>query len=360
MLATMLPLIGVLVLKSDLEEGWDGSPDAAPSLNVKAAEKVGLKAYYFSLQDVRLRSRRINGRTLDALDNWVTEWFAWPQVLYLQGDFPKNKRERRIWRALLRRTTRINQPTILPKWECHRALLPFADVKSYLPETRLLTTPSVALKMLDNHSSIYLKPNRGSEGRGIRRVSAEATNSFVIQSADSEAVTTFTRKNLRRYLSAMRKDTVVQAEVALVSLAEGRRVDTRILLQKDASDSWVVEYIGLRIGKPGSIITNVSRGGDWVLIEKSDEMIGWSSLTRTSLQRQLEEAALRVTRRLEQKFGRMGEIGLEFAFDGQGALWMLEANSQPSKYRRAADEDLPPKFLRLMEYAQLLYRKQKG
>lgn len=357
MLNANLPLIGILVPSRDLKEGWDGSPESIPNKHVRAARQVGLVAYYFSLSDVRLNPRQIAGRTLDADGKWVSDWFAWPQVLYFQRGYPRNRRERFVWRSLSSNALRINSRTTLPKWLCHRALISFPDIAPYLPEAHLLRSPRTALDMLKHHSSIYLKPDRGSEGLGISRITLHRPGLYVLKTTISKTETLLlNRRRLLWYLHllASRRDIVVQAEVPLFSMLDGRKVDVRALMQKDGSGNWVVGYVGMRVGKLGSIVTNSAQGGEWLWMDQWEERAGWSKEASTNLEQQLIDISLRIARRLEQSLGRMGELGLDLAFDGQGGFWLLEANSQPDKYDLIATDQLAPKFTRVMEYAKFL------
>lgn len=357
MLNANLPLVGILVPWHDLWEDWDGSLSAVPSKHVKAARQVGLVAYYFSLGDVRLNPPLIAGRTLDAADNWVTDWFAWPQVLYLQRGYPRSRRERLVWRRVSSNAVRINSRTTLPKWLCHRELISFPDIAPYLPETHLLRSPRTAIEMLKRHSSIYLKPDMGSGGQGISRIMVHRPDLYVLNTMISGAKTLLlNRRSLLWYLHllALRHDIVVQAEVPLFRMLDGRKVDVRALMQKDGRGNWVVEYVGMRVGNLGSIVTNSAQGGEWLWMDQWEERAAWSKEASMSLEQQLIDISLRVARRLDQSLGRMGELGLDLAFDGRGGFWLLEANSRPDKSDRIATEKLAPKFTRVMEYAKFL------
>src|SRR4051812_39969662 len=51
----------------------------------------------------------------------------------------------------------------------HQLLIRRPELLPHLPETHWLTA-SKAIRMLKSHSSIFLKPNRGSGGTGIIRI----------------------------------------------------------------------------------------------------------------------------------------------------------------------------------------------
>jgi plasmid maintenance system antidote protein VapI len=69
----------------------------------------------------------------------------------------------------------------------------------------------------------------------------------------------------------------------------------------------------------------------------------------------VQRLSARIALRLEQRFGRLAELGLDYGIEPDGTLWLLEANAQPG--RRAFEGD--PEAARLaslrpIQYASLL------
>jgi hypothetical protein len=65
---------------------------------------------------------------------------------------------------------------------------------------------------------------------------------------------------------------------------------------------------------------------------------------------------------IEKEFGPFGEIGIDIAVDKTGKVWLLEANSKPTKLPEQRIEDtagISPQFLLILEYAKHLYSKNK-
>lgn len=60
---------------------------------------------------------------------------------------------------------------------------------------------------------------------------------------------------------------------------------------------------------------------------------------------------------IEQEYGQIGELGIDFAIDKEGKLWFIEANSQSAKVSlmKAYDAvNVEKAFLNPLEYAKFL------
>ncbi|MGI6357896.1 MAG: YheC/YheD family protein [Bacillota bacterium] len=358
------PIIGILVLPSYLKQHvWGSPPSSVPSLNVLAAEMVGASAYYFCLADVRGSQGPVSGLTRDSRGRWIRAWFPKPQVIYAQGGYPTDRDQQQTFRHLSRTAVKINSQAILPKWLCHQALSACRDVSGHLPETCRLISPRQVLQMLQRHRGVYIKLDRGAEGKEVYRVRTRSPGKYAwAASTGDTSEYILTEEHLRKHLQGLAwcRQFVVQQEVSLLTMADGRKADVRALMQKDGAGRWTVGQLGLRIGKPGSIVTNCFQGGEWLLIDEADQRAGWLEEERVLLRDRLADISLRLVQRLESQLGRMGEIGLDLAVGEKDRVWLLEANAKPDKDDYVPTEVPGSHFIRLMEYAKYLHQNRRS
>lgn len=72
--------------------------------------------------------------------------------------------------------------------------------------------------------------------------------------------------------------------------------------------------------------------------------------------------SLTITRALEERYGRLGELGIDYGIDRSGNIWLLEVNSRPG--RASFFQTRQPKCAfrsvnRPLEYARYLMTHSK-
>ncbi|OGX68319.1 MAG: hypothetical protein A2189_00140 [Paenibacillus sp. RIFOXYA1_FULL_44_5] len=109
---------------------------------------------------------------------------------------------------------------------------------------------------------------------------------------------------------------------------EGRTYDVRILVQKNNIGLWQLTGMAARIGKLGSITSNLHGGGSAYellpVLQKQfeDKQAG-------EIMKSLSQLAMRIPLILEQYHGRLAELGIDIGIDPFGKLWIIEVNSKP-------------------------------
>lgn len=109
----------------------------------------------------------------------------------------------------------------------------------------------------------------------------------------------------------------------------------RVLVQRDGSGNWQITGTGARIGRPGSIVSNLYGGGEaWPLEPVLMESLAMTDAQAVALRRRIEHIALRVAHEIDvacRRTGYVGELGIDIAIDRSGQLWFFEANSRTGR-----------------------------
>lgn len=112
----------------------------------------------------------------------------------------------------------------------------------------------------------------------------------------------------------------------------------------------------VRLAPPGSIVTNVSSGAT---VEKFEKIVPQVFPQEyPTISQRIDLLALTVCSKLEENFGRLGELAIDMALDVGGSLWLIEVNSKPSKIsvRRSQDKELIQRaYSNPVKYAKFLY-----
>lgn len=235
------------------------------------------------------------------------------------------------------------------KWYIHQILENHEDLKPFLPCTQLIRSTTDIVKILKQYSSIFVKPNYGTQG----------TRTFYMQKRkygldiyyEKNGIPQKIRLKKREALNWLKRTFVGkrqyigQQAIQRMETNGGEPVDFRWLLQKDHSGFWKVTAKVARIGHINAVTTNVHTGGR---VEKAE-----SWLHREAL-KGMDDLAERVTTYIEEQVGELGEMGIDLAVDQQGKIWFIEANPRPGrKMLRLLDKGVRALSLqRPLEYAE--------
>lgn len=220
------------------------------------------------------------------------------------------------------------------KWEKTQLFLSDAKIKKHLPATRLLTKYSLK-EMLQQWGMVYVKPTRGSQGRGVMKVErreekgagrvawkyhyqlGEQRRSFGSYEAFYPSILKDTKG----------KDYLVQKGIGLLK-HEGRPFDIRVVIQRTPRGGWEATGTLARVAHPRKIVTNGSQGGT---IYPTAYLLGkyTNSAKRKSMLAYMDQLGIHTARRMERSYSGINELGLDIAIDHKLKPWILEVNTIP-------------------------------
>lgn len=362
------PVIGVLVNNFFFHVA-DGKLFAAKLM--QANEKARCSIYFFYPENIDWSNKKIQGY-LPAMNNeeWLVSWWPFPDIIYDRGAGFRNYKKTKVEEV---RRHFHNLPEIqfinsgkLEKWKVYDKLSKFTNAKSCLPETILYQDFQDIKKMLARYKTIFLKTSAGSGGRGVFSIENQGKGFYLRYYSDGTHQTKFaaTLRAIYPYLDRIARAAgdriVVQQGIRLVQL-RGRRLDLRVLMVKDKNGIWSAVYNQARVAQEGAVITNLSLGGN-VMNYSDIYPVLKASYPSIAVDEKIRDICAGISRYIEKAFGPFGEIGLDLAIDEAGKVWLLEANSKPSKLPEKDIEDnvgISPQFLATLEYARLLYSQKQ-
>ncbi len=333
----------------------------------KAGVLEGLSIYLFSPKNINFSTRTAIGKTFcPRQKQWLDEEFSLPTYIYDRCFYENEESFRAIHPNV---NWMKSQPDIyflgqgLPnKWAVFNALKVDPIITHVLPETKLLNSSTDVFDNLAKFRSILLKPISGSQGKGIFVLSSQGKNVFLTAKKSGEPFyKLLSKQQLEQLLlkvTAKRKY-LIQPFLALNN-PEQRPFDLRIFIQKNSQGNWNEIGRGVRTGKIGDYTSNLGSGG------KVDSYEEWLHLlpldAQLPLQTHLQSLVSRIPEVLEKHGFELFELGLDFGFDIDGKLWLLEVNSKPG--RKVIISCFPHKTATLarapIQYCLYLDAKRKG
>lgn len=329
------PVVGIMIdVFNDPNRPFKGQTTFVKQL-LASGNSLGQICFAFSPYSIDFSKRIVRGYTYGS-KGWVKSIFPIPDVVY--------PRERAYTRSKLQTRKKLESIGVIllnsssaDKWETHKILMKNSRIKNFLPETRFILSFNEVEQMLRKHSAVYLKPIAGSQGKNIIKVFRRRPSGIyeyrymsenrMIKGSASSLVNL--HKSLRRIMGNRRY--IVQEQIDLLK-CEGNIIDVRVLVQKDHTGEWDVTGMACRVGKNGSIISNLSSGGSGRKIEEVLRRNIPLEETRERIMEDINFISIEAAKTLENSIGQCGEMGIDVGIDKDGKVWFIEANVRPARH----------------------------
>jgi hypothetical protein len=265
-----------------------------------------------------------NPHTLNDKDRWVSGTFPYPGAIYKKITLPKSVQND------LQDTIgdRMFNSNFFNKWQFYTTLSSDENTKQFVPETRLLKEFSNIEEMLKKHSTIYMKPLGGMQGKGI----------FVISKTNKGIKVVDRRKNehhFNRFQDAEKiinnlinnKDYLIQQGVP--TTFKKQHVDFRLYMQKGPSKEWDCPGIVGRFAKKKSIITNLKFVDSLLTGHNAiKKLFNVKDKEASKITDQMVSAGTKICSFLDKEIGHFGDVAIDMIIDENRQIWVLEINNR--------------------------------
>lgn len=321
-----------------------------------AGQKAGFTVIVFSPQGIDWASGHISGYTYDmAAHQWLARYSPFPDVVYDRCFFTTRLQYAEHRKAVRRLREQHRSVLFLGyglrgKWEVQRMLELDGRFRSHLPRTETMRSLRTVADWLRADGEVLLKPQAGSQGRGVllvQRVTRGAAQplappavapppaAFTVRGRDARnrqvergfADAPALLRWLRRFTA--QRSYLLQQYLQLQTRT-GDAFDVRSLVQKDGAGRWQVTGMAVRRGQGGSLTSNLHGGGT---VEPAGPFLArqFGADKASSLVSKLHELSELIPEALENFHGRLAELGIDFGIDLSGNIWVLEVNSKPGR-----------------------------
>lgn len=340
---------------------------------LEAAEEVGITASAFGPENVDLSHGTVTVH-IPAGNRWRLARRRLPRLIYDRFflHFPRPGVLRQYRRLRRAGVFKFLNPTLPDKWKVHRVLAREEPVRRLLPPTQPYRDAAQLLRCVRLWGGVVAKPVHGMKGRGLWFVHLE--DGEIIVRRGTRGRMFMSEGRFRQWArERLGKDYILQRALFLRD-SQGRPFDIRVLAQRDHRGELLITGAGIRLGSPGSLVSNLHQGGQAVTIDQGVALIpqlaspgnnnvtakkpGSPGTAAATFRNYLYSAALRVARALDRHYGPLAEAGLDFGFDLMSRrLYFIEANSRPGRFifvRMGDDAARELAIRRPLEYARFL------
>ncbi|GGD90058.1 YheC/YheD family protein [Paenibacillus nasutitermitis] len=248
--------------------------------------------------------------------------------------------------------------TIRGKLRVCRMLSACRPLRKHVPHTVPLRLSNLKM-MAARYSSVYIKPDIGSYGIGIYKLTClpRGYELFSTRKRKQNRQTFLSLAEVISHINMRQKGCrmIIQQAIKLGQLA-GRPYDIRSMIQRKPRESWVCTGIMAKIGVRNRIVTNVYQGASLHTYSSLLKQRGLSEEARSSHIAYVTRKSLEISRFLSTRQKGMHELGIDFAMDRNNRLWILEVNSNHPQFHPLKNVD-PPAYRRMMSFARSYGRR---
>jgi glutathione synthase/RimK-type ligase-like ATP-grasp enzyme len=330
---------------------------------MRAGRRAGVYVIAFSPLDIDWSTGTVLGFTYRKGVGWRGRSYPVPRIVY-DRLYPSRGMWNLYW-SQVRRMRRTYRVTFMGrglhgKWQMYRIVRRYEDLRPYLPETRLCSSVGVVIRMLEKYPVVYVKPIYGSGGKGILRISRSPQGGYyVVGNTATRRFRTRTR-SLLPILAGINRRYLVQQGLKLNYL-NGSTFDIRCIVQRNGEGQWQVSGKAARIGRRGSITSNLHTGGGGRTV--SSVLQEWFPDRAEELEEEIDRVALRTAEVMNRHAGPLCDLGLDLGVDVDGKVWLIEVNSKPGRrvFLYTRDREARYRTIQtLMDYARFLVERRRA
>lgn len=362
------PLIGVIMSRAFARQPDRpfGNMTAFCRELTDAAKIQGAFVYFFPPSGIAGDKGTIHGWIYDG--GWKRRHVPLPDVLHNRLTARKLENQPNVQKlfkdAKSKHGTHVFNEKYLDKTEVFAALKKETTLQGRLPESHAFAGFDTLKSMAGKYRTVFLKPIRGSLGRGIVRISRTASGAYACHFSELNGTRKVAYPSIAKVYAAIAprlKSQRYQIQQGLrIATVGGRPVDFRALVQKGLTGAWSVTSIVGRIAGANHFVSNLAKGGTIAPMRTAIARSGIAPAKRERSMRQLHKAAIDIARGVEATIdAHFGELGVDLAVDHAGKVWLLEVNSKPSKNdntQLGEGRKMRPSARKLVHYARYLAR----
>ncbi|MBS4194934.1 YheC/YheD family endospore coat-associated protein [Lederbergia citri] len=315
------PLIGILLgkherkLKENLERYL---------VYTLAYKQINGVLFVFSEDQMDFTNDKITGYVFDpeTHNNWRRVVLPFPGAIFRRIEL-----SRTTFQALSSKMGKsFFNSSYFDKWEFWNLLSQNKELRGYLPETTKKINKESLDTFLKKYNGVYLKPKSGSRGKGIHYIEKKDHYYQMIKNYDDE-IRCMSETEMIKFLSN-HSYYLLQQPIRLHAF-EDRKVDYRVILQKNETGFWQCTGMIARFGKTHAISSNFKASGfAKEAVEALKMQFGYDELKAFQKYQEIIRVCCKLAFHIEKDVGAYADFGIDIGIDEQEKIWIIEINKR--------------------------------
>lgn len=300
----------------------DFYPEPRTMALVTEAEKQQVTLLFFTSADVNFEKKEIHAEMF-VEGEWKETISRFPDVINNVGVGKRTQVERKLRRMIPFTSFHVGNKFTLPK----RLLENRKYAELLVPFTVAMDKKQVYAFLEKNHKSVFkaLKSNRGED---IYFVTKKGER-FAVSEHKNEKI--FSKEGFDEWLETIilaEKGSYIVQRFILTRTKADEPYHFRAHVQKNGEGQWALTHIYPRVGAKESNLSNVVTDG--YVADFHEFMMSEFDDKGPAYEEEILRLSIEVAQHLDKLYGfAVDELGIDFAIDDAGRIWMHEANNGP-------------------------------
>ncbi|NQD66955.1 YheC/YheD family protein [Bacillus haikouensis] len=321
----------------------------------EAGEKYEVTPCYFRFEDINPGEEMVEAYVKRG-GAYLLQSVPKPVVIHNRIFTGKRSERRKIRKLKEEGIVFFNENNRYKKFRINDILAKEHKLRPHLPQTMMASEDNVKM-MMEMHRELILKPNNGSLGSGIVKLTRDDEKQWEITYRDKKTLIKERFSSgwppLLKQLSS--RNLVIIQEMIPLARSKGRVFDLRVSVQKNEKGEWQVSGIVGKVAKKDWFLTNAARGGRChTLTELLKEL---PHLQEKKVTAEIEMLSLSAARQLEKSLPHLADLGFDIGITNEGFPMIIECNCRELRYsfRNAGlDEEWKQTHFTPIGYARFL------
>lgn len=306
-------------------------------------EKQNTNLYFFTSKDVDFDKKII---TADTFINgeWQTVTTGFPDVIHNIGSQKRTFTERKLRKHVPFTTFYVGNKYSLP-----RRMAKYRAYSDLLVPFTVCFNEDVINRFMQNNNHVVFKALKGNRGENIYFLNKIENRYILLDQKKKSILTEQAMKEFINKIILAEKGSYIIQKYIHTRTKNNEPYHFRSHVQKNGEGKWQITFIYPRIGSSKSNLSNISTEGR---IEDFSEFLvnEFGTDQGKYYEDEILKLSIDVTIHLDKLYGNvLNELGLDFAIDDTGRIWMHEANNGPQTFFHE-----PKRALNMIAYAKYL------
>src|SRR5690625_802409 len=304
---------------------WINPREAYPKERLEATLNESIKQntqlYFFTSDDVDFEKKEISADTFRN-GEWKRVIVPFPDVINNIGAGRLSQTYRKLQRIIPFTTFGVGNKFTLPK-----RMLKLRKFAELLVPFAVCTSEESIYKFIEKNNHVVFKALGSNRGENIYFVNKKGSRYVILDQLKERILSEGEfQQFIARIILAEAGSYIVQRYIHTRTKAD-EPYHFRSHVQKNHNGDWQITHIYPRIGSVKSNLSNIATKGrveDFPTFLRNE----FGNKQGAVYEKKIRELSINVTKHLDKLYGMgLNELGLDFAIDDKGKVWMHEANN---------------------------------
>ena len=290
-------------------------------------KNMGGLIYTFSIKDISFDTHSVEGFYYNPLkDKWEKGIFPFPDAIYRRVSLSYKTMQRLKYYT----SNRIFNSAYFSKLDYWNMASSSKSIAGHIPMTRKYSSFSDIDLMLENFTTLFLKPIDGMRALGLVKITKDKGQYSFQGKLDDRPILISSRADAVKHFNEIKKKRtyIIQQSVDLLNF-EDRYTDFRVIMQKDHTMDWQCTGIITSIGKQGGICSNYNEDDRYMQFEKFFEK--YLKLDKKEIflkKNEVIDVCKKACKVLDESGINCIDLGVDIGLDQKLKPWIFELNNR--------------------------------